>query len=435
MNNKPKENCKYWDKCYQKNEHHLITYNHPTATKPKEEEPTTEISPNKSPIPPGNNEKQDDSIEETKPETTSVVVDDDDDDEPKKHEKTPKKRHSSEASDNTVNTPPKKNPSKRLWDHSEANINEKEQSSSFIHEKFLVKMPKDFYLFWKFVVTHPTKNSLKPFNFELVGPYDFLAGKFAPGQNKSPGDYLRHWRFFYDPPEFQTIFVKKGSGIHYGYWRDDPKDEENLLIVRNDASKGCVFELIATNMFDAFAYFLEKDYQVTPFNHKVLGDMRKTISNFVQESKFDRRSLVEAKVERAKKISAKTFHNVGIVVPVNKTTGVGYRPLTDSDSNIKKILSALEKPGELSKEEAKEMVMEKLNPIITNSVIALDECDFGTNLELGIDLFCSGHKELHEIVQNLLNPAYKLLGRPQYMAILKAHLADRRNSYKLSILD
>ncbi|XP_055902949.1 histone PARylation factor 1-like [Eupeodes corollae] len=432
MNNKPKEDCKYWDKCYQRNEHHLKSYNHPKPEETEEKEEHKNNTPGNNKSPTKANSNGDDVPEETMAESGTAKV------QLEKKDKTPKKRRSSEASAANDGkeevSVPKKNTAKRLWDHSESNATETD--SSFIHEKFLVKMPKDFNLFWKFVTSYPKgQMSFKSFNADLVGPYDFLAGKFANVENKSPGEYLRHWRFFYDPPEFQTLFVKRGTGIHYGYWRDDPKDEEDLLIVRNDASKGCVFELVATNMFDAFAYYLEKDFPVTPFNHKALGDMRKAISSFVEENKYERKSLVEAKSQRARKICSKTFHNVGIVVPVNKTTTVGYRPLMDSDANIKKILSALDKPGESSKEQAKEIVMEKLQPIITASVIALDECDFGTNLELGIDLFCSGHKELHEIVQNLLNPAYKLLGRPQYMAILKAHLANRSNSNKLSILD
>lgn len=409
------------------------------------EETTEEKSPSKNAPKPIDNEPKE-SVAVPKKTSESVVATDHSE-KSEIPEKTAKKRRSTEDHDvkepkeNKVNTPTKRTSTKRLWDQSSDDINEKEQTHTFIHEKFLVKMPKDFYLFWKFVSSFPKNQTpLKNFNADLVGPYDFLAGKFINVINhKSPGDFLRHWRFYYDPPEFQTLFVKRGTGIHYGYWRDDPKEEENLLIVRNDASKGCVFDLVATNMFDAFAYFLEKDYPVTPFNHKGLADMRKAISSFVSENNFERRSLVEAKAARARKISAKTFHNVGIVVPVDKKTSIGYRPLIESDANLKKILSHLEKDDdddeELSKDEIKQIVMDKLQPIITASVIALDECDFGTNLELGTDLFCSGHRELHEIVQNLLNPAYKLLGRPQYMAILKAHLEDRSKSYKLSILN
>lgn len=47
----------------------------------------------------------------------------------------------------------------------------------------------------------------------------------------------------------QTIMVKDKTGIHYGYWRDEPTGE--CLIARNDANKNCEFNFIADNIFGA----------------------------------------------------------------------------------------------------------------------------------------------------------------------------------------
>lgn len=47
----------------------------------------------------------------------------------------------------------------------------------------------------------------------------------------------------------QTVLVKEKSGIHYGYWRDEPDGE--CLIARNDATKNCEFIFIADNIFGA----------------------------------------------------------------------------------------------------------------------------------------------------------------------------------------
>lgn len=41
--------------------------------------------------------------------------------------------------------------------------------------------------------------------------------------------------------------MKENSGIHYGYWRDDPKGE--CLVARNDVNKNCEFTFIADNIF------------------------------------------------------------------------------------------------------------------------------------------------------------------------------------------
>ena len=53
---------------------------------------------------------------------------------------------------------------------------------------------------------------------KLVGPFDVLAGKSRNCKRKAC--YLRHWRYFYDPPEFLTVV--KGddeSQFHFGYFR------------------------------------------------------------------------------------------------------------------------------------------------------------------------------------------------------------------------
>lgn len=79
----------------------------------------------------------------------------------------------------------------------------------FIRSKFLVDMPSDFYLLWEFCETNVKKDE-KPecifdkFGLNLIGPFDVLAGKFNDADLFEPGDYLRHWRFYYDPPEFQV---------------------------------------------------------------------------------------------------------------------------------------------------------------------------------------------------------------------------------------
>lgn len=53
----------------------------------------------------------------------------------------------------------------------------------------------------------------------LVGPYDILAGKFDKADPDSV-NYLLHWRYFYDPPEFLTVVGgDEKSGFHIGYFR------------------------------------------------------------------------------------------------------------------------------------------------------------------------------------------------------------------------
>lgn len=79
----------------------------------------------------------------------------------------------------------------------------------FIRNKFLVEMPIDFYKFWDFCKEQikkeqPPESLLSKFGLTLLGPFDVLSGKFNDANMFEPGDYLRHCRYYYDPPEFQV---------------------------------------------------------------------------------------------------------------------------------------------------------------------------------------------------------------------------------------
>jgi hypothetical protein len=56
----------------------------------------------------------------------------------------------------------------------------------------------------------------------LVGPYDVLAGRtqrISAKATKQP-NYLRHWRYYYDPPEFMTVIRGDDkTQFHIGYFR------------------------------------------------------------------------------------------------------------------------------------------------------------------------------------------------------------------------
>ncbi len=111
-----------------------------------------------------------------------------------------------------------------------------------IKRQFLVGMPEDFYQLWEFCKSlHPSQPEgvvdklsicrsiftlfsfagvLKPsLGLELVGPYHVLGGRLmgVPWEK-----CVLHYRFLYDPPEFQTVMIKSGTntdGYHIGYFR------------------------------------------------------------------------------------------------------------------------------------------------------------------------------------------------------------------------
>lgn len=84
-------------------------------------------------------------------------------------------------------------------------------------------------------------------------------------------------------------------------------------------------------------------------------------------------------------------------------------------ANLKKIFARLQ---EATSQADKDKALSELQPVITYASIAVDECDFGTGLEAGIDLFCSGLKELHPSALSSLTSVYSLLNRDAFGKII-----------------
>lgn len=68
------------------------------------------------------------------------------------------------------------------------------------------------------------------------------------------------------------------------------------------------------------------------------------------------------------------------------------------------------------------------------ATIAADECDFGTCLELGHDLFSSGSTHVQNTALRMFSTAYTLLNRLEFLNIIKAHYDDRKKGSSLGIV-
>uniref|UniRef100_A0A336KMF4 CSON010834 protein n=1 Tax=Culicoides sonorensis TaxID=179676 RepID=A0A336KMF4_CULSO len=411
MADRKKSPCKYGADCYRKNPQHREEYSHPEPASDKKDE-----SANGS----ENEKKRAHSIdpENESPKRTKDA---------EHHHHHPRMIDPYEAGEKSA-------------EKAEYNELLSGDPARFIKQIFYVTMPDDFYSFWEFC-----KSIVKPgsapekvfeqFGLKLVGPFDVLAGKFKDFKRFEPVEYLTHWRFYYDPPEFQTILVKDKTCIHFGYWRDDATVEKSeYLIARNDADKGYEMEMIAANIFQAILCYFEKDFIATPFNKAQVNKIKKQIEDWANEKGFSLTNSEEKINEREEKILCRTFHRLGIVANFDRKTKVGYRALQLSDANLKKILDHF-KTIDKNDKEAFNMAMEPLQPCITAAYIAVDESDFATALELGIDLFCFGLEILQDVARPLLITGYTMLQRPQYIAISKTHLANRRKGYDLDLLN
>ncbi|KAH8040851.1 hypothetical protein HPB51_013021 [Rhipicephalus microplus] len=122
-----------------------------------------------------------------------------------------------------------------------------------IKQKFLVEMPEDFYDFWDFCCSlkkeSPSDALYELLHLRLVGPFDVLAGKLTNKKASMSDDFLCHWRYFYDPPEMQTVLSGDDETMyHIGYFRDDP-EEMPVFLASNVASEGCKIVKVAGNLF------------------------------------------------------------------------------------------------------------------------------------------------------------------------------------------
>ncbi|XP_063530625.1 histone PARylation factor 1 [Cydia strobilella] len=426
----PRSICKYGGTCYQKNPDHHNKYKHPPAN--PNHKVDTHIGGNKR----------------LSPYTRETMKAESGEDPLQNAEKHSKRRKVSE--DETSSTPNKNDPGKsevpspceietkqcHLKESFTDIINqipkdltyhESSNERSKYKELFSVEMPDDFFKFFECLKEeNDMEKLLSSVNLQLIGPYELLLGKLPVLENKHL--YLIHWRFFYDPPEFQAVLKSKDkSEFHIGYFRDDPSAEP-VFLAHNDSSKGCHITPYASNIFGAVYLYLEHQKK-SPFTAMMYKKTMEKVKSWAEKHNY---SIEEYNAKRRTNLSiAKTLHGAGIMVPYDKKTQLGYRRLAETDANLKKLFSKL---AEAKSQNDKDKILSDLQPAITYANIAVDEGDFGTGLEVGIDMFCSGLKELEASVLNSLCSVYSLLNRAEFGTIIEAHLKCRRKGSDMSIL-
>lgn len=221
-----KPTCKYGEECYRRNESHLNSFSHPPKTK-ADKQTETPVTNNKHKASP----PQPDTDTRKQARMDSPTVDEN---HVETSTKSPEKMQISEPE----KISPKKSPT------IEKSVESTQQlhcgygiiagnsrfddgasliPTEFIKNKFLVNMPDDFYALWDFcketaVGEQAPESIFQKFGLQLVGPFDVLANKFKDAGHFQPGQYLRHWRFYYDPPEFQVNFATTLTTLWAMHW-------------------------------------------------------------------------------------------------------------------------------------------------------------------------------------------------------------------------
>uniref|UniRef100_A0A4X1V6C4 Histone PARylation factor 1 n=1 Tax=Sus scrofa TaxID=9823 RepID=A0A4X1V6C4_PIG len=264
-----------------------------------------------------------------------------------------------------------------------------------VESHYRLSLPEDFYHFWKFCEEldpeKPADSLSLSLGLRLVGPYDILAGKHKMKKRSASLNCNLHWRFYYDPPEFQTIIIGDSkTQFHMGYFR---------------------------------LFLMKKLKEVTDKKKiSLLKNIDEKLTEAARELGFSLEQRTAKMKQRDKKVVTKTFHGAGLVVPVDKND-VGYRELPETDANLRRICKTIaEAPGDDERLKAFAPIQE----MMTYVQFANDECDYGMGLELGTDLFCHGSHYFHKVAGQLLPLAYNLLKRNLFAEIIEGHLADRR---------
>ncbi|XP_045763223.1 histone PARylation factor 1 [Maniola jurtina] len=412
--------CKYGTKCYQKNPEHHKQYKHPPDLKAKaNKRQNNRFKPYiKEKKPTVAAKASDDNIQNSKVELDADIGD--------KAETT-----KAQNDDNPASKSPRVTEVEDVPKHliKSASFYDKNTDPLILKECFLVEMPEDFFQFYKCLQddTDNVEKLLSSVNLQLIGPYELFLGKLPKLEDKDL--YLIHWRFFFDPPEFQAVLKKKGkSEFHIGYYRDDPQ-EKPVFLAKNDSSANYTITPVAENIFGAVYAFLQNEKKTSPFISISCQKLMDKVKKWAEQYNY---TIEEYNMKkRNQQMVCRTFNNAGIVVPYNKKTQLGYRKLAESDTDIKKMFKQLK---EAKSQAEKDKVLSELQPVITYASIAMDECDFGTGLEAGIAFFCSGLPELQTSALKNLEVAYSLLGRGAFSKIIQIHMKYRRKGPDMSVL-
>ena len=290
----------------------------------------------------------------------------------------------------------------------------------------------DNYCFVWFIPATSTDALLKSTGLQFIGPFTYLAqkcrsptdaaastadsdGKSSDAAASSADDVplAIAQRFYYDPPEVMAFaWFPAQPPRHWGMYRDDPS-EGVLMIVESDAQRGNTFAPMCDGLLGAVMHLVESRAKAATGGDalRILNALKRVAT----AGGYDVTSRVRT-LGRPKAVLAHNFNGMGIVVPYDKATEVGFRPLAYNRAQLLRLLR-----GALSGDTAQRRSLEELR---TFAHIANDECDFGNGLQLGLEFWAYDGKLTAAALEHL-SMAYMLLNRGAFGDIIAAHAAAR----------
>ncbi|KAJ0395762.1 hypothetical protein P43SY_005679 [Pythium insidiosum] len=232
----------------------------------------------------------------------------------------------------------------------------------------------------------------------LTGPFELLSRTGEKLAVHKPL-YL-HGRFALDVPEIVSVIEDTASatGAHWGLFRSE-----------------CKFEPVASSLFALLSQRVQERL-ATKKTDPALAQLSRTVNAYLKLKNTPDAELAPTAIRsrRDREVTAKSLHGLGIVVPYDAKKRCGFRDLPITGTALRDLLQR----------SAAASARKKVNELITRATIANDECDFGTGLLLGLDLFTTGAAFQKEALQQL-RVSYMLLGRKEFASVASALVKHR----------
>ncbi|EFO93194.1 hypothetical protein CRE_10285 [Caenorhabditis remanei] len=220
-----------------------------------------------------------------------------------------------------------------------------------------------------------------------------------------------------DLPEMQT-FMKCGTG-RYSFWRDEPSERNPVVMFLDQHT--CPEVTVVGNKVEHAIHHLCMRVSKYQDNTKEIKEAISTILDILGDNAM--KDEIARVIRNRKRETIVGIVGPGLLVGELPRGGSRYRVMDDAQNpNIESLLRCL-KHVPFPKQQ--DTVVDIIDSLMGDFTVYNDEGFYGNGLELGHLLFLANHKSVSNQALILLQTAYQLLKRNDFITILKLTLELR----------
>jgi hypothetical protein len=308
-----------------------------------------------------------------------------------------------------------------------------------LHEAFLTPFADDVFALFELcrsVQPLDPLGALTCGGLTPLAPFRLLAGQASAA---SPlADRGEH-----DAAEFQPLLRvgPASEGRALGYWRDDPDQPSSFVVERRPLSHtatasaahhgpGVSYAVKAENLLGAARQQLLEEAKAGTLRS---GHAARLAAGVLASAEKEAMTA-DAEGEKVKAAGARkrrpgfkwveTSNKMGLVIPYDRKTELGYRRLHLIGKELRQLLARICGCPEAERVQHQS----ELDELINWSNIANDESDFGASLQLGTDLL-NHDVRFAPAAQQQLTTAYTLLNKRAFADLARRHGEQRRRAF------